>query len=255
MAITMTFEARLDDISLLKESIAAIADLIDECEMKIKKDGIEITASDRAVVAVVDFFLSKNAFKEYNVDKETKAGINVVNFMQILKRAAGDDKLKLKLEDNKLKIIFSGSSTRSFTMPLIDVSKEEAPDMKKLEAGFSATFHVDSGVLNSGIEDAELITDSVVFTLRKDQLAMRAEGDSSSAHLELPSGEGALKIIDIGEPVRARYSIDYLKKMLKPRKMAETISAQMATDYPLRLEYEVPNKVRLSFILAPRVEE
>src|SRR3989344_8817911 len=251
----MTFDARLDDISLLKESIGAISDIIDECEMKIKHTGIQITASDRAVVAVVDFFLSKDAFKEYNVDTEVNIGINIVNFIQILKRAMPDDKLRLKLEENKLKIIFSGPSTRSFTMPLIDVSKEEAPDMKKLEAGFSATFNVNTSVLNSGIEDAELITDSVVFTLRKDQLAMKAEGDSSSAHLELPSGGESLKIIDIGEPVRARYSIDYLKKMLKPKKISETINAQMATDYPLKLEYNIPTKLRLSFILAPRVEE
>ena len=249
------FEAKLDDIASLRESISAISDLIDECEMKITNEGIELVASDRAVVAVVDFYLSRESFKEYSIDKERKIGINLVNLLQILKRAASDDEMKIRLEDNKLKIILTGSSTRSFTMPLIDVSKEEAPDLKKLGAGFSASFSIDSSVLNSGIEDAELITDSVVFTLRKDQLALKAEGDSSSAHLEVPATEDVLKIIDMGEPVRSRYSIDYLKKMLKPRKLSETITAQMATDYPLKLEYNVPNKLRLSFILAPRVEE
>src|SRR3989344_7552865 len=98
------FEAKIEDISLLRESIAAIADLIDECEMKIGNEGIELIASDRAVVAVVDFFLTRESFKEYEIDKEVKIGINLVNFLQILKRATSDDTMKLKLEDNKLKI-------------------------------------------------------------------------------------------------------------------------------------------------------
>ena len=249
------FEAQLEDPSLLKESIAAIADLIDECEMKIKNDGIEIVASDRAVVAIVYFFLSKDAFSEYKVDEEKKIGLNLVNLIQILKRASPEDKVKLKLEGNKLHIVLIGSSTRSFTLPLIDVSKEEEPDINKLQTGFSAVFSMDSNVLNSGIEDAELITDSIVFTLRKDMFSLKAEGDSSSAHLELEPGSGSLQIDDMGEPIRSRYSIDYLKKMLKPRKMAEKINMQMATDYPLKIEYNVPDKAKLSFILAPRVEE
>jgi hypothetical protein len=41
------FEAKLDDVSLLRESIATISELIDETEFRIKKDGIELVASDR----------------------------------------------------------------------------------------------------------------------------------------------------------------------------------------------------------------
>ena len=49
----MTFEAKLDDISLLRDSIATIAELIDETELNIREFGIQMIASDRAVVVVV----------------------------------------------------------------------------------------------------------------------------------------------------------------------------------------------------------
>ena len=64
-----------------------------------------------------------------------------------------------------------------------------------------------------------------------------------------------LRITDISEPVRARYSLDYLKKISKAKKLSPEAEMAMATDYPMRLEFNIPDKMRLGFILAPRVEE
>lgn len=249
------FDAKLSDITLLRESLGAIADLIDEAELRIKEAGLELVSSDRAVVAVVEFLLSRNAFSEYICDRDERIGINLASLMQILRRASQGDSLRLRLADNKLHLVIEGSSTRSFTLPLIDVAKEELPDMGKLEAGFSAAVDVDSEILNSGIDDAELVTDSVVVTVRKDMLTLKAEADASSTQLELPSGSEWLKVIDMSEPVRSRYSLDYLKKIFKARRLAEKVRMDIATDYPMRLQFEVPGKLKLSFILAPRVEE
>ena len=249
------FEAKLNDVSLLRESIAAISEFIDEAEMHIKHEGIELVSSDRAVVAVIDFLLHRNAFSEYIYDSDTKIGINLVRLLQVLRRAKPDDTLRMKLDDNKLLLVLEGSSTRSFSLPLIDVTKEESPDLKKLEAGFSAKLSVNSDILNAGIEDAELIAASIVFTIRKDQLMMKAESDSSSTQMELPSGTESLRIIDMEGPVRARYSIDYLKKIFKARKLADNANIAIATDYPIKIEFDIPQKIRLACILAPRVED
>ncbi len=249
------FEAKLNDVALLRESIATISEFIDEAEMHIKMEGIELVSSDRAVVAVVDFILKSSAFDEYKHLGDSKMGINLVSFLQILRRSRPDDTLKMKLEDNKLLLTLEGNSTRTFSLPLIDVTKEEAPDLKKLEAGFSAKFIVNSDILNAGIEDAELIADSIVFTVRKDQLMMKSESDASTTQMELPSGTESLKILDMEAPVRARYSTDYLKKIFKARKLADNAHIAIATDYPIKVQFEVPQKARLAFILAPRVED
>lgn len=248
------FEATLNEIPLLRDSIAVIAELIDEAELHVKAGGLKMLAADRAVVAVVDFFLSKDVFSEYIYDSDSRFGINMEKFLQVLKRAKDDDILKIKLEEGKLNLILSGSQhTRKFAIPLIDVSREETPPLDKLS--FPASLKINAGILNNGIEDAELVADSIVFTVRKDQLMMKAESDSSSAQLELPSGTESLKIIDIGEPVRARYSLDYLKKMIKARKLSDEATISMATDYPMKLGFSLPGKMQMDFILAPRVEE
>jgi len=249
------FEATLDDISLFRESIATISELIDEAELHVNSEGIELIAADRAVVAVINFAFSKNAFKEYKCDQERKIGINLSSLLQILRRSQPNDVMKIKLDENKLNLVLEGESTRRFTLPLINVSKEETPEITKLEAGFSSAFTVNSEVLNSGIEDAELITDSVIFTVRKDMFNMSSQSDVSSTQLELSSGTEAFKVHEINEPVRARYSVDYLKKIFKARKLSASTKMAMATDYPMKIQFEVPLKCRLAFILAPRVEE
>jgi proliferating cell nuclear antigen len=246
------FEAKLEDVALLRDSTATISELIDEAELHIKESGIEMISSDRAVVAVVDFSLSRGSFREYKYEADAKIGINLMNLLQILKRAQTDDILKIKLLENKLHLVLEGSSVRSFVLPLIEVSRDNTPPLDKLD--FSTTFAANAEILNSGIEDAELISDSIVFTVRKDQLNLKAESDASSTQLDVFPPQN-YRLINVQEPVRSRYSIDYLKKIFKARKMSQEVKIAMATDYPMKADFEIPGKMRLSFILAPRVEE
>jgi len=246
------FEAELEEVSLLRDSIATIAELIDEAEMQITKDGLRMLAADRAVVTVVDFFLKSDAFKKYICDKDERIGINMEKFLQILKRANPNDRLMIKLDKDFLDLTLVNGSKRRFTLPLIDISREETPPIDKLE--FPTSIKLKAEILNNAIEDAELISDSMVFHIKKDGISMSSKSDAHTAELILDPKE--IEFSDIKEePVRARYSLDYLKKIIKARKLAENVTISLATDYPMKLHFEVPDKLTLSFILAPRVEE
>src|SRR3990167_7045629 len=117
------FEAKLEDIGLLRDSIATVAELIDETELHIKEYGMQLIASDRAVVVVVDFYLARDIFKEYKYTEDQRIGINLQNLLQILRRAGEGDSLSIKLADGKLDMTLKGVSTRKFVLPLIDISR------------------------------------------------------------------------------------------------------------------------------------
>ncbi|MBI5061573.1 MAG: proliferating cell nuclear antigen (pcna) [Candidatus Aenigmarchaeota archaeon] len=248
----MMFEAQIDDLTILKDSMSAISELIDETDLIIRKDGIKMVASDRAVIAVVDFFLSRNAFSKYEYNNDLRIGINLANFLRILKRAMPNDIMKIRIKDNKFEIKLSGDSQRSFMLPIIDVSKEDIPPIDKLD--FHSSFEINNEILSNGIEDADLITDSLVFNVNQEGISLKAESDSSSAELELVPGN-SLKSLTIKQPTRARYSLDYLKKIIKAKRLSESAVIHMSTDYPLKIMFSVPEKIQLNFILAPRVEE
>jgi proliferating cell nuclear antigen len=247
------FRATLKEVSLLVNSISTIAELIDEGIFKLSKDGISLLASDRAMVAAVDFKLSSSAFEEYEIDKEQSIGLDIPNFLSVLKRASAQDKATFSLQDSKLEIVLENSSRRRFVLPLLELSQEEVPRIDQLE--FSTRASLSSDVLESGIADAEVVADAVVFEASPSHFIMKAEGDISSTQLELEKGNKALAELKAAGSVRARYPLDYLKKMIKAAKLSDSVVLEWAQDYPLKLSFEVEGKLSLNFVLAPRVEE
>jgi proliferating cell nuclear antigen len=246
------FNATLNQPSIFINSVATIGELIDEGIFNLSKDSITFIAADRAMVAVVDFKISSQAFDKYEIDKEQSIGLNVTNFLSVLKRCGSGDKLSLSLKDSKLEVIMENSSKRRFVVPLLDLTQEEIPPINQLE--FTAKAVLKPSILQSGIDDAEIIADAVLLETANNKFFMRAEGDVSKTELELEKGnESLIELKD--SSVRARYPLEYLKKMIKAAKIADNVSVQFGQDYPMKMSFESAGKVSLSIIVAPRVSE
>lgn len=249
------FKASLSDIGIFRDSISTIAELIDEGTFKIRKDGISLLATDRAMVAAVDFKISSSAFEKYEIDKDIAIGLNITNLLSVLKRAGADDKLSLSLQDSKLEVFIEGASRRRFVLPLLDLSEEDLPQIQQLEEQFSSRVVLRPSILQSGIDDAEIIADSVLIRTSNNKFVMKAEGDISQAELELEKGNEALIEIKSDSEVKSRYPLDYLKKMVKAAKIADSVSIHFGQDFPAKLAFKSGDKVSLNMILAPRVSE
>lgn len=247
------FKATIADVGLLTDSISTIAELIDEGIFKISKDGISMIAADRAMVAVVDFKILSSAFDKYEVDKEQSIGLNISNLLSVLKRASGEDEATFNLQDAKLEIVLENASRRRFVLPLLDLSQEEVPPIDQLE--FTSRAQLNPRVIESGVADAEVVSDSVLFEATPTRFGMKAEGDISSSQLELEKGNEALVELKTDGEIRARYPLDYLKKIIKAAKIADSIAIEWGQDYPMKLSFKAMDKVNLQFVLAPRVSE
>jgi proliferating cell nuclear antigen len=241
----------LADPTLLKDSISVISDLVTEARFKINKDGIELVAMDPANVAMVIYKLLSSSFTEYEIDQPQEIGINLANLRQVLKRSNASDILTLEIADNKLNIKIKGSTTRTFSLPLLDIEEKEQR-IPNLTFPVQITTH--SSVLNDAIADADIVAESVTLACEPDKLSIAAEGDLSKAHIEIKNGENTQIKSETTAKVKAKYSIEYLKKMISASKLADSVSISFNQDYPVKIEYKVIDKLLLSFILAPRVE-
>lgn len=242
----------LADPTYLKDSIAVISDLVNEARFKISRDGLEMIAMDPANVAMVVYKLLSSAFTEYEVPKETEIAINLANLKQVLRRAKANDILTLEVaEENKLNITLKGNTVRTFSLPIIDIEEKEqrVPNLT-----FPVNIQTSSNVLTEAIEDADIVAESVTFAAEPNKFSVSAEGDLSKAHIEIAHGNETKVTTQSSAKVKAKYSIEYLKKMIAAGKLADTVSIGFNQDYPLKLEYKIVDKVMLSFILAPRVE-
>lgn len=229
-----------------KDSISIISELVTEASFKINKDGLEMVAMDPANVAMVMFKLLASNFSEFEVENETIA-INLNNLKQILRRVKSNDTLTLETQENKLKVQLKGSTVRTFKIPIIDLEEREqrVPDLE-----FAASVKMNSSLMNDLIEDAEIVAESVAFIAEPERLQVVAEGDLSNVKVEVDK-EVSIKC---SGKVKSKYSIEYMKKMISGSKLSNEVVMNFGNNYPLKLDYEVVDKLILSFILAPRVD-
>ena len=235
----------------LKDSISIISELVSEAIIKVTKNSIELVAMDPANVAMVIFKQLSSSFTEFKVDNDVEIGINLTTLKQFLRRAKPTDMLTLELEDNKLKILLRGNTTRTFYLPLIDLEEKEQriPDLN-----FPLTITINAGILTEAIEDADVVAESVAFEQDGDKFIVSAEGDLSKAKIEIKEGDDCKIVSDAKAKIKSKYSIEYLKKMISGSKLSEQAIINFSDDYPLKMEFRSLDKLTLSFILAPRVE-
>ena len=235
-----------------KESITIISDLVTEAKFKANKEGLELIAMDPANVAMVIFKLLSSCFTKYEVKEQEEVAINLNNLKQVLRRAKGDDVLSLETtEDNKLKVQLKGTTIRSFSLPTLDLEEKE---QKVPQLSFPMMVSMDSQMLSEAIEDVSVVAESVTFLGEKNQLLVKAEGDLSKALIEIKNDENTVIKAEGDVKYKAKYSLEYLKKMIAGGKLQEKVNLYFNTDYPLKLEYKVTDRLLMSFILAPRVD-
>ncbi len=239
----------LAETRLLKDSVAIIADLVTEVRFRITKTGVELTAMDPANVAMVIYRLLSSAFAEYKVEHETILAINLNDLKGVLRRVKPNDTLTLTTGDSKCVITLQGSSKREFSLPLIDIDERE---QKIPELKFAAVVTTTADLLADAIEDADIIGESVAFSITDETFTVSSASDLSKAIIDIPK-DAATAIKGVAG-TRSKYSIEYLKRMTPAGKLATNVEIAFSRDYPLRLDYKVIDKMELAFILAPRVE-
>ncbi|MBR9681516.1 MAG: proliferating cell nuclear antigen (pcna) [Candidatus Altiarchaeota archaeon] len=244
------FEARLKNPMVLVNPIRAIYELVkDDISIHLSDEGLIMRAMDPANVAMIIFKLKKSAFEKYELKSETYIGVNMERLFRILKRSKSNVPLDIKIEDGKMTLVYGTKSIRRFTTPLLSLESGPRPEPS---LKFTANFEIDPRELKQAIEDSEIISDAVVFIANPDELMLVAQGDFGSVETIMKEGDGILKI-DVEENAKSKYSLEYLKKMMKGLKVGGNAKLMLKTDFPMKLEFK-GEEAELSFILAPRID-
>ena len=241
----------LAESRLLKDSVNIISELVSDVKIKLNKEFLEIIAMDPANVAMIVFKLHNSAFLEYDVNGEESFGINLDNLKQVLGRAKPTDTVILQLNEgmNRLNVNIVGDSTRRFNLSLIDLQDR---DHKVPGLEFGAIVEMNNHVLNEAVEDMDIIADSIGLSVDKEKFTVSAEGTTSDAKVEIVKTDSTE--FNVEDFVKSKYSVEYLKKITKGSRLTDKVKIMLGNDYPLKIEYKIQDKLELTTILAPRVE-
>ncbi len=241
----------LSETKYFKDCISIVADLVSEARLRFTQDMMEMVAMDPANVAMVIYKLFSSSFTEYEFKEDMEVGINLSNLKQVLRRVGTSDSLEVEITESKFNIKIVGTSTRTFSLPVLDMDERQ---QKIPELNFPVKVTTSTSIIADAIDDADIVGESVAFLADSNKVTIAAEGDLSKVKVEITKDENTEITSESENPVKAKYSIEYLKKMVQGSKISSRASMFFNTDYPLKMEFVEVDKVYLGFILAPRVE-
>lgn len=242
-----SFNAVISDTKSFKNSIEAIAALIDEGTFQIKKEGIKLRAMDPSQIALVDFMLPASAFEKYEVKEQVNIGVDFSELSKITKRARADDKIELSL-DQRLKIVFRSQMTREFNIAIIEASSTP-PKEPNIE--FSAEVKIQPEVIKEALKDAVLVSNHVAFKL-DDVFSIKSDGDTGSVDIQFTDDTILSK--NVKSPARAVFSLDHLDNIFRAAEAPSVVILNLKTDAPLKVEYAIGSG-KVVYYLAPRIEK
>lgn len=236
---------KLDNPKILSDAINIISEIVIEVKIKLLEDGMSIIAVDPANVAMVIFKLPKESFSKYSSGNEVW-GINLEDFKKVLKRASTSNSMIIEQEENQLNISIYDKVKRNFILSLINV---DAEDKGEPSLNFECEIEMDCETFSQSIEDCSIVADSCTFVSGENFFIVEATGTLNSFRAEISSDE-ANSIRGIG---KSKYSLEYILKFIKAKKISDKVRIRFAEDYPLRMDFP-GEKMGIGFVLAPRVE-
>lgn len=246
-------ELILETPQLLKKSMDIISDIVLEGTIVFKPDYLELVALNSNNVVMVIFRLLSTNFEKYEIEEDAQISLSLEHLSTVLKTC--DDKGKLILDvdtdSNKLKITSDGKNKKEFELSLIDFRDDNLQKVPNLD--FPVKIVSSSSNFTSAITDLGFLDEGVGLTIEDGNFSMEGKNNSMAGKIDFTTD------VDVsdkeGKNFTARYSMDYLKKFMKAEKIVNTVELSFSSDYPLKIEYKVVDKLLLGFILAPRGEE
>lgn len=240
------FSATISDTKSWKNSIDAIAALIDEGTLQITKEGLKLRAMDPSQIALVDFELKASAFEKYKVEKPISIGIDFSELLKITKRLRPEDKIELSL-DKRLNMLFKGETTRNFSLSVIESST--TPPREPV-VDFTAEVKIGANTLKEALKDAELVSNHVALSIN-DGFSIKAQGDTGSVDIKFPDENILSK--EVKKEARAVFALDQLNNLLRAADVQSIVILKLKTDAPIKIEYVI-GEGRVLYYLAPRIE-
>jgi len=244
--VVKMFKAVISDTKAWKNSIEAVAALIDEGTLQIDEKGIKLRAMDLSQIALVDLELPVSSFEEYKVEKPVSIGVDFAELSKITKRSRAEDRIELAV-DTRFKMVFKGDTTRSFSLAIIE-STSTPPKEPKIE--FTSELKIIANTLKEALKDAELVSNHVSLRLA-DGFYIKADGDTGSADIKFE--KDAVMSLNTKQESKAVFALDQLNNLLKASDAQSIILLKMRTDAPIRIEYAIGDG-RVIYYLAPRIE-
>jgi proliferating cell nuclear antigen len=235
----------------LKAAVDSIVSLVEEGQFEVKEDGLYLKAMDPSQISMVSFSMPKDAFTEYNVDEESKLGLDIGQLSNVLARGKKGEKAEITTEEGRLVINFvADKRKRTFKVPLIE-SGDRIQKEPKIE--FKSLVKMKADAFKETLKDAKLISSHVRLVLTPGEFIVDVRGDSGDVRAQFDNGGEEVREITTEDGAKATFPLQYLEDIVKAASGISELEINLETDRPLRISYGIEG-AKVTYFLAPRIE-
>mgnify|MGYP005837317373 CR=1 FL=1 len=227
--------------TFFKSAVESISSFIPEGNFRFSDKGIYFRAIDPSQVVLVDYFVDKKYFDKYVVEPNF-VGLDLVELNKILARSLPNDKLLIDVGDSDLKIKFESDLRRSFKLPLIDVSADEA---KLPSIDYEAKIEINSQHLKELLKDASLFSTSVVFRASDGKFFVEAKGTGGV----LESEATRVSKVFVKKEIVSKFSLNFLQNIVRHAESDKQIMLELKNDSAMHISYFL-GPAKISYYLA-----
>lgn len=213
----------------------------DECTFIVKPEGIDFKCMDIDTSAMIDCLWKAETFDTWNVTEETKVGLRLKDFQNIMNRVKDED-ISMHQESNKMSLNIG--KLKSYDVPLIHTEDRSPPSPK---AQYSAVFNIKLSDLKEKLEDIRFIKPFTEISVENGKVTFAASEQTEG------KGQSILPIdIKVDEKIIGEYSVDHLLNAINAvSKTVDSCKISMSNKMPLKAEFDIPDMGIINYYLAP----
>jgi proliferating cell nuclear antigen len=241
------------DGRLFKESVLSWAALCDEGRLRFTPEGLELREMDPSQIALVRYELRTQGTIHYRCENPATVTVDLTELNKIAKTVKVGSKVKLTVKGDRVYV--SIDKDRRYDIQCLE-SAEEDTRPKIPNIPHTVEVKLNSAILKDALKDLEDVGAGHVTAITEagKGLMLRNLGDGLNAEAQIP--EDKILQIDLRKPetqVRAQYSTEYLKNVLKAADKKH-VTLAYSYEHPLQVDYQLSDHTHLTYWLAPRIE-
>lgn len=246
------FKCIIRDGSVSKQFVSVmncLSYIVDEIKLQCDSEGIRGTALDRSHITFISFDFRYSFFDEFLCDVPETLNIDTDELVKVLKRLKKDDVLTLSSDEGNLILTFTGESTRTFKIRLVD-SEYDTPDKPELEfpvKDLSLPFKV----FQDASKDIGICSDKLNLKVTSDKVFISGAGNFGTVNNEYSVDPFSFNTNR--DMLKSTFSIEKLNDFFRMDKVSSDVLISMGEDMPLFLCLD-DGDCCSEFLLAPRIE-
>lgn len=251
--------------------------------LNVKSDGLHLSGMDTSHVSFINVEISNDDFETYDYSQDIGLGINLKEFVKILKCNDDKDKIEISCDSleksttTNLQIKFYGSGiNRKYSLKLMYIDEDEidVPDMD-----YPMELEIRSKLFNNLINSITVIDgDYIKFNVCEQKLLLQSNSDTSELNIEILKEsrnveKNIVKKIDnkfVKKKIMQKeyelfscegnftstINLNFIKLISKAFSISPYVLCYVAPSSPLRMDFMLnDNGTLIQYYVSPKVDD